>query len=441
MKKIFLLSLGCPRNMLDSEVLLGLLEEKGFAVSEEAEGCDVAIVNTCGFIQDAKEESINAILQLAQMKKEGRVGKLLVAGCLSQRYPAQIMEEISEIDGLFGTSDLADIPGLIDEIYMGERIRKVSEAPRYLYSGTERRKLLTPSHSVYVKIQDGCSNMCSYCVIPALKGPHRSRTVSSVMEEVRHIKAGGKVRELILIGQDTTAFGSTGPGSTGLPELIRGVSGIMEDAWVRLLYTHPARFTDDLIKAIAESPNVCKYVDLPVQHINDRILSAMSRRVTRKDIEGVISRVRSGIPGAAIRTSVIVGFPGETDDEFRELMDFIDDTRFEKLGAFIYSREEGTRAYGLKGQVPEKVKKERLKEVMLRQQRVSSENNLKYIGKILKVLVDEKDAESGQFIGRTESDAPEVDGCVFFKGEALQGEFARVRINGTMEYDLTGETV
>lgn len=441
MRKIYLLSLGCPRNLIDSEVLQGLLENKGFILVEEAEGADVAIVNTCGFIQDAKAESIDSILQLAGLKKEGKLSKIIITGCLSQRYPKEIAEEIGEIDGIFGTADFTRIPELIETLYAGKKVREVSRRPDFLYNELFGRKLLTPAHSVYVKIQEGCSNRCSYCVIPDLKGPHRSRTIASVTEEVKRLEAGKSLRELLVIGQDTTSFGIERDTRGELPELLRKLSPIMGDGWVRLLYTHPLRFSDELIDTIAGTPNICKYVDLPIQHINDRILKEMNRKTTKADIIDLIDRIRRRISGVVIRTSVIVGFPGETDKEFRELMDFLEDIKFERLGAFVYSREEGTKAAGFEGQVKEPVKRARIDELMRLQQKISAENNLKHLGIVRKTLIDEKDENEGTFIGRTEMDAPEVDGVVYVKGKGLQaGEFAEVKITGSMEYDLTGES-
>lgn len=441
MKKVYLLSLGCPRNLLDSEVLLGLLEKKGFCIVEEVEGADVAIVNTCGFIQDAKAESIESILQLAELKKAGKISKLVVTGCLSQRYPSEIIEEINEIDAIFGTSELPRIPDMLDVILAGEKFREISNKPAFLYDDSYARKIMTAGHSVYLKIQDGCSNKCSYCVIPALKGPHRSRATDSVIKEAEALKDKG-VKELLVIGQDTTSYGKERGAKNELPELLARLSSIMKDGWVRLLYTHPANFPDELIDVIASSPNICKYVDLPIQHVNDRILKEMNRKTTRAGMEDLISRIRGRIKGVTIRTSVIVGFPGETDDEFRELMDFLRHIKFERLGAFMFSREEGTKAYSLKGQVPRGTKVARLDELMLLQQKISGENNLKHLGTVKRTLIDEKDDNAGLFVGRTEMDAPDVDGVVYVKGNGAKlGEFCDVKITGTMEYDLAGETV
>jgi ribosomal protein S12 methylthiotransferase len=442
MKNIYILSLGCPRNLVDSEVLQGLLAEKGFAVSGRPEGADVAIVNTCGFIEGAKQESIDFILRLAEFKREGKIGKLVAMGCLAQRYPAEIMKEIKEIDGVFGADDFVKIPDMISTILAGEKVKEVSRSPNFLYDHLYKRKLLTPSHYAYVKIQEGCSNKCSYCVIPDLKGPRRSRTVDSVVREVNDLKGSFNVKEVILIGQDTTSFGIDTSGKPELAKLLKEVSSAMGDNWVRLLYTHPAHFTDELIEVIAGAGNICKYIDLPIQHANDMILRRMNRRITKSDIKSLIERIRARIKDVMLRTSVIVGFPGETEDDFKELLGFLKEIKFERLGAFIYSPEEGTAAFEFEDQVPEEIKEERLDRVMKLQQDISRENNLKYVGKTLKALVDEEDqSDPEQFVGRTEMDAPEVDGVVYFKGKNVRaGEFTNVKITGTMEYDLIGES-
>lgn len=443
MKKAYILSLGCPRNLLDSEVLLGLLRKKGLNIVDSPEGADVAIVNTCGFIQDAKQESIDYILQLAELKKQGKIKKLIIAGCLPQRYPRELMEEIEEIDGVFGTADFTKIPDMVEVLLGGDKVKEVSANPDFLYDHLHDRKILTSPHFLYLKIQEGCSNKCSYCVIPSLKGPRRSRAVDSVVKEVKKLKKEHEVKELVLIGQDTTSFGFDRNENAALPELLRRVSLLMSDGWVRLLYTHPAHFTEELMDVIAGHENICSYIDLPIQHINDVILKRMNRKTTKKEITAIIKLMREKIEGLTIRTSVIVGFPGESEKDFKELLDYLEEIRFDRLGAFIYSREEGTVASGFEDQIPEKVKKDRFDAVMKLQQKISAENNLKYIDKTVKVVIDEKDASGPDlFIGRSEMDAPEVDGVVYIKGKGLKvGSFADIKITGTMEYDLMGEVV
>jgi ribosomal protein S12 methylthiotransferase len=441
MKKIFVLSLGCPRNLVDSEVLSGQLAASGFVLSDSADDANIAIVNTCGFIEDAKKESIDCILQLAEMKKRGKLEKLVVTGCLAQRYFSDIECEIEEIDAIFGTSDFPEIPNFLMEL--SGKIKKVDLSPSYLYDHSSPRRIITHPHSIYVKIQEGCSNNCSYCVIPDLKGKRRSREISSVVSEVVELREKYGVKEILLIGQDTTSFGYDKESGGDISVLLKEVSDIMGDGWVRLLYTHPAHFTDALINTIARSKNICRYVDLPIQHASNNILSKMNRRVTKEEMLDLINKIRGSIEGAVLRTSVIVGFPGETEKHFSELMGFLERVRFDRLGAFIYSKEEGTPAAGFSRQVSEKVKRNRFERVMRLQQDISSENNKDLLGKTLKVLIDEQDEKNkGLFIGRTEMDAPEVDGVVYVKGEGLvPGEFARVKITGAAEYDLAGDAV
>lgn len=443
MIRIFLLSLGCPRNLTDSEVLLGKLKAKNFTITDNALQADVAIVNTCGFIDEAKQESIDHILELVELKKEGKIKKVIVSGCLPQRYPKELLAEIEEIDGVFGSSDFTKIPERIEKLLGGSKVKEIARTPDYLYDHLTERHLVTSPHSVYVKIQEGCSNRCSYCVIPELKGPRRSREVSSVLKEVESLKKKYDLKEVVLIGQDTTSFGIDRGSSGELEELLKETSQIMEGGWVRLLYTHPAHFTEELIKTIHQEENICKYVDLPIQHINDTILKKMNRRVTRNDIESLIERVREKIENVAIRTSIIVGFPGEGEEEFSELISFLEKTRFDRLGSFMYSREEETPAAKYPDQIPEKIKKERFNRVMKLQRRISNENNQKLLGKKLKVLIDEEDPSApDQFIGRSQMDAPEVDGVIYVKGKNLRvGDFTCVKILGTLEYDLIGEEV
>ena len=436
--KIYILTLGCPRNVVDSEVLEGLLTSKGFEIVEEAELADIGIINTCGFIEQAETESISHILQLIELKKNN-IKKVFVTGCLAQRYPNELISGIEGIDGIFGTGDLESIPETIGNTSHNSPVQKVSNTPGFLYDHNSPRSLLTPAHYVYVKIQEGCSNRCSYCVIPDLKGPLRSREISSVIKEVKNLIKTKNPAEIILIGQDTTSFGLDRTGCSQLPELLTEISDIAQDRWIRLLYTHPAHFTDNLLATIASHDNLLNYIDIPIQHCNDRILTKMHRKSTKEHIETLITRIRNTLSPVAIRTSVIVGYPGETDNDFKELLSFIKKMKFDRLGAFIYSREEGTEAYNSPEQVDNELKKERFDQIMAIQQKISHKKNSRLVGEKIKVLIDEK-IEPGLYSGRGFMDAPEVDGIIYVKGWDLKpGNFVSIKITGYMEYDLEGE--
>jgi len=441
---IFMISLGCPRNLVDSEVLAGRLKKKGFRIIDEAGKNCVAIVNTCAFVEAAKNESIDIILQLAALKADGNIARLIVTGCLSQRYPRELPLEIKEIDGLFGTGNFLEIPDRIENIINGEKVVRTVKVPRFLYDHTDERLMMTPRHSVYVKIQEGCRNFCSYCVIPELRGPYRSRDEESVLSEIRSFKRRG-AKEINIIGQDTTSYGTDRHGSMPLAGLLKKAAQIMKKrGWIRLLYTHPAHYSPELISVVRDEDAVCKYLDLPIQHINSRILKRMNRHVNRKDIVSLIEKVRKAIPGVAIRATVIVGFPGETAKDFAELEKFISEMKFERLGAFTYSREEGSRAFLFPDQLPEKVKEERFARIMKLQNGISEENNRRHMGRRLKVLIDEKDkSRKDQYLARTEFDAPEVDGLVYVRSESplRAGDFTEVRIEDTLEYDLVGSVI
>lgn len=429
--------------MVDSEVLLALLKKSRLRIVENPENANVAIVNTCGFIQDAKEESINVILQLADMKTRGELQAIIVCGCLAQRYSHDLVKDIKEIDAVFGTSDFVKIPDMLNKICSkdsGKKVREVTRRPSFLYDHNYSRNLLTPAHYAYVKIQEGCSNRCSYCVIPDLRGQLRSRTVDSLVKETQGLTNITTIKEIILVGQDTTSFGLD-RGKPALTELLRQTSDLIKNGWLRLLYTHPKHFTNDIIDIIADTQNICKYVDLPVQHINDKILRRMNRKTTKAEIIGLIRRLRKKIKDVTIRTSIITGFPGERDAEFKELLSFIKDVKFDRLGAFIYSPEQGTKAAEFDGQVSRKIKNERFDEIMSAQRDISREKNQQLFRRNMKILIDEKDSSgTADFVGRSEMDAPEVDGVVYVKGKGLKpGQFADIRVIGTMEYDLVGE--
>ncbi|MCX5715561.1 MAG: 30S ribosomal protein S12 methylthiotransferase RimO [Candidatus Omnitrophica bacterium] len=439
--KVALISLGCPRNLVDSEVMLGILKKGGFGVTEDFNNCDAAIINTCAFIEDAKKESLDLILQVAWLKTENKIRALVVTGCLPQRYHSELKKELKEVDAFLGTGDFINIAQTLKDILAGRPAKKDPGKPVFLYDHTYPRELITPKHSVYLKLSEGCNNNCSYCIIPSIRGALRSRGIESLLAEAKALSGRHRISEINLIGQDITLYGTDLKGAPGLSGLIRKLAGLNIAHWIRLLYTHPEHYTDELITVVREEPSVCKYLDIPLQHINDRILKSMNRNTRKVDIMNLIKRLRKEIPGLALRTTFIVGFPGETDEEFKELMTFIGETRFERLGVFEYSKEEGTRAYTFPGHVPEKIKRSRFDAVMKLQQEVAKEVNRKFLGEDLEVLIDEKADKPYNYIGRTEYDAPEVDGSCFIRTKALYrpGDFVRVKITDTLEYDLIGE--
>lgn len=416
MKKTFsVISLGCPRNLVDSECLISEFKKSGYRLKEQAIGTDTVIINTCAFIEDAKEESIDTILRAIDAKKAGEVKRIIVAGCLPERYSGELEAGLKEIDEFRGVLDF-------------KNTFKISDGRR-----------LTPRHYAYVKISEGCRNQCTYCIIPRLKGPYTSRDIQSIVEEIKHL-VYDDVKEIILVGQDTSLYGIDLYGKKKLAELLKTLEKISGKTWLRLLYCHPANLDKDVIRIIRDSLVLCKYIDLPVEHISDKILRRMGRRIKAANILSLVRHIRREIKDAAIRTSLIVGFPGETEKDFRKLLDFIKETRFERLGLFKYSREEDTPAFRYEGQVSEKEKERRFAEAMSLQQKISSEINEKFKGRTLKVLIEKKGKT--YYIGRTEYDAPEVDGLVYIKGEGLrQGAFYDAKIIDTYEYDLVGEVV
>lgn len=445
MTKIGIVSLGCPRNLVDSEVMLGSLKEEGYEIADEVgDGVDLFIVNTCSFVQSAREESIDTIIEAAQLKKEGKIKRLIVCGCLPQLYSKKLLKSLPEVDSIVGTSDLLKINGIVKALLKDIPVSSVSKELNYLYNENSPRLSLTPPHFSYLKISEGCDNLCSYCIIPRLRGRFRSRSIESVIEEAKNLSSSGKIREINIIGQDTTLFGNDIYARLKLPELLKKLTSLRSSVkWIRLLYTHPAHYSGKLINILRDEKKICRYLDLPVQHISDPILKKMNRHTTKKEIMGLIEKLKNYIPGLTLRTSVIIGFPGETDKEFNKLLAFLEDTRFEKLGAFIYSAEEGSKAYKFERHVPDSIKNQRFDEVMKLQQKISADINKSYMGKTVNVLIDEPvEGEDNKFMGRTEGDAPEVDGCVYVSGRRVRvGEFYKVKITDTLEYDLVGEVV
>ena len=444
MVRVNIISLGCPRNQLDSEIIAGSLKDSGFAIVDAPEGADICVINTCAFIRSAREESVENILEAAQLKKRGRIRRLVVCGCLPQLYKEKLSSELGKADLVLGTSDFPKLPELLKNINKAKTRTIVSPNPDYLYDEKSPRIAFTPPHYTYLKISEGCSNFCSYCIISRLRGAFRSRSISSVIEEAKGLARSGRLREINLIGQDTTLFGIDRYGKVVFSELLRRICRFKTSVkWIRILYTHPAHYSDEFISTVAREEKICKYLDLPIQHISDKILKRMNRRVTKRDITGLIAKLRKKIPGLILRTSIIVGFPGETDKDFKELMNFIRDTGFERLGAFLYSKEEGTRASRFDKQIPEKVKQDRFDTLMRLQQAISRGINKKHRGRALEVLIDEKlEGDDEKFIGRTRGDAPEIDGVVYVSGKNVKaGEIYKVQIKDALEYDLVGEAI
>ncbi len=440
-------SLGCPRNLLDSEIMIGSLKNAGFKIIAVEKNPDICVINTCAFIEAARQEAIDIILEAGQLKKEGKIKYLVICGCLPQMYKEKLSKELPEADLVIGTSDFPEaarlIKEMIDHSQVKERSRStVSGHLNYLYDDKSPRMVLTPRHYAYVKISEGCSNFCSYCIISRLRGSFRSRSIGSILREVRNLSKGKGLKEINLIGQDTTLFGIDRYGKSALPVLLRRICESRDSVkWIRVMYTHPAHYTNDLISTIRDEKKICKYLDLPIQHISDSVLKRMNRKIQKKDIVELIENLRKNIPGLVLRTSIIVGFPGETDKDFQELMVFVRKMKFERLGAFIYSREEGTRAAAFESQVPQDLKKERFDGLMRLQQDISFQALRSFLGKTVDVLIDEKDeTRKGGFLGRTQGDAPEVDGAVYVSGKNIEvGQFYKVKITDTLEYDLVGK--
>ena len=434
LKKVGLVSLGCAKNRVDSENLLGMLRARGMEIVADPAEADAIFVNTCGFIESAKEESIDAIFEMAQYKKTGRLKRLFVTGCLSQRYPDALLDEIPEIDGIMGVADYARLDEMLADAESGHRPCYTANGARFLKTP---RVLTTPPFSAYVKISDGCDNRCAYCAIPLIRGGYSSRPFDDIVAECRRLAEDG-VTELTLIAQDTSRYGcDLGDGHYLLPELLEAVSAIDGVHWVRVLYCYPDSTDDRLLDAIANLPKVAPYLDLPLQHIDDNLLKRMNRRGSADWIKSRIAECRKR--GILVRTTMIVGFPGETDAQFQTLLDFVREAKFERLGAFTYSAEEGTPAARMPDQIPEETKNARLDQLMMLQQAISMDFNESRVGTTCEVLVEGFDEETGRFYGRSILEAPESDGCIWLEDADLTpGEYIPVAITGAEAYDLTG---
>ncbi len=439
-RKVSLVSLGCPKNLVDAEVMLGHLPADRYEIVTDEAQADIIIVNTCSFIREAKEESIQTILEVADHKKKGKCRLLVVAGCLPQRYREELSGELPEVDLFMGTADAPRIVELLDSGLDQRGSLAAMGEPDYLYDHTTPRVKSSPFYSTYVKIAEGCANHCSYCIIPKLRGTLRSRTIPSVVAEAKRLAEAG-VKEINLIAQDITAFGADRGDGTTLPGLLRELVRIDGLQWIRLLYAYPDGITDELIELIAAEEKICNYLDLPLQHIDNSILRQMNRRVDEAAIRALVDRLRKRIPDLTLRTSFIVGFPGETEEQYRKLLDYVAEGHFERVGVFRYSREEGTPAAAMEGQVPERVKQSRYKKLMKAQGRVSFRKNRQLVGRIEPVLVEGYSEETELLLrGRSLRQAPDVDGQVYITaGQAEIGSIVPLRITDSSEYDLIGE--
>ena len=441
--KLHIISLGCSKNLIDSEVMAGLASQSGRQLSDKSDNADIVIVNTCAFINPAKEESIEEILALAEEKKKGRRFRLIVAGCLAQRYGRELIAQIPEVDLFIGTGEVGNIVRHIDRLGDEKSSRgAVITKPDFLMSAKHERVRSSTTASTYLKIADGCSNCCTYCAIPSIRGQARSREPADILQEAASLAARG-IKEIILTAQDTTAYGGDRKSRPQLSELLRDLTKIRGIKWIRLLYAHPAHITTAVLETIAAEQKICRYIDLPIQHIDDGILKAMNRRVTAAQISGIIAEARRIIPDVALRTSLIIGFPGETQRKFGRLLNFIRQTKFDHLGVFTYSREDGTGAAVLKPQIPEKEKERRREIIMSEQVPISQTINKALIGSIQEVLIEEKsDRPDYAFIGRCRRQAPEIDGMTYIKAaNARIGSIVSCRITDSDEYDLFAEVI
>lgn len=446
--KIGVVSLGCPKNLVDSETMLGLIHEENYEITNDPSEAEIIIVNTCGFIESAKEESINTILQMAEYKKSSSCKYIIVTGCLSQRYAEELFNELPEADAIAGVEVYDEIGSIIKRVMNGERFIMLERSkPDVIYTSKETflpRILTTPSYTAYLKIAEGCDNCCSYCAIPKIRGPYRSKPMEQVLKEAKALAANG-VKELIVVAQDTTRYGEDLPGGKLLlADLLKELNKIESLKWIRVMYCYPNNFTDELIETFASLDKVCKYVDLPLQHASNRLLASMNRYDTREEVETLLAKLRKRIHGIVIRTTFIVGFPGETDADFEELKEFVEQQRFENAGVFAYSQEEGTVAGAMPNQIPDEIKQERYHELMALQAKISEEIHKDTEGQTLEVLIEgiEEDG-SGLHYGRSYREAPDIDGLVFIEnpGDIKPGCFIKVNILQGFTYESVGERI
>lgn len=438
---ILFISLGCDKNLVDSEVMLGLLDKKGYQIVDSEENADIIVVNTCCFIHDAKEESIQTILEMAEYKKEGKLKALIVTGCLAQRYQQEIIDEIPEVDAVLGTTSYDHIVEAVEEALAGNG-HVVLEDVDALPDVKEKRLVTTGGHYAYMKIAEGCDKHCTYCIIPKLRGNYRSVPMEKLLAEAKDLADQG-VKELILVAQETTVYGKDLYGEKSLHKLLRELCKISGIQWIRILYCYPEEIYDELIQTIKEENKVCHYLDLPIQHASDAVLKRMGRRTSKAQLVEIIEKLRKEIPDISLRTTLITGFPGETQEQHEELKDFVDEMEFDRLGVFTYSPEEDTPAATMTEQIPEEVKEDRQAELMELQQEIAFDLAEDMVGREVLVMIEGKVADENAYVGRTYKDAPNVDGLIFINTdeELMSGDFARVRVTGALEYDLIGELI
>ena len=437
--KIGFISLGCPKNQIDTEVMLKELVDAGYEITPEDHEADVIIVNTCAFIESAKQEAIDNILDVAWLKEHRHLKAIICCGCLAERYRDEIFTELPEVDAVVGTGSIHNITAAVESVWAGRKY--ISCEPNELCRLGGERVVTTPDHTAYIKIAEGCDNRCSYCAIPMIRGGFRSRPIEDIVEEAKSLEQLG-VKELVIVAQDTSRYGLDIYGEYSLARLLRELTAKTSIPWFRLLYCYPDKITDELIAEIRGNDRVLKYIDLPIQHISDRMLSAMNRHGDGKVVRDTVRRLREGVPGITIRTTAIVGFPGETEEDFTELCEFVKEAKFDRFGAFTYSREEDTPAYDMPDQIDEQVKQDRYDELMSIQLEIHERLNEEKIGKTVRVLCEGFDPVAETYYGRSEADAPEIDGKVYFSSENKlpDGSFVNVRITEAIDYDLYGET-
>lgn len=438
---VLFISLGCDKNLVDSEVMLGLIYEKGFHMTDDETQADIIIVNTCCFINDAKEESINTLLEMAELKKQGKLKVLIATGCLAQRYQKEIQEEIQEVDALLGTTSYEAIVSVIEEVLQGKYIQNFKDI-NYLPMTRVKRVNTTGGYYSYLKIAEGCDKHCTYCIIPKIRGKYRSVPIEQLVEEARQLAEQGVV-ELMLVAQETTLYGVDLYGEKSLPKLLRELCKIPGLKWIRILYCYPEEITEELIETIKAEEKICHYLDIPIQHGSDRILKRMGRRTSRQELITIIEKLRKTIPDITLRTTLITGFPGETQEDHQEALSFVDQMEFDRLGVFMYSKEEDTPAAEMEDQISEEVKEERRNQIMELQQEIAFEKAQEALSKKLQVLIEGSLPEEGVYIGRTFKDAPNVDGYIFVhsKRELISGEMVSVFVTDAKNYDLIGELV